>query len=188
MVRLGWHELSRDPIYATDATFVLQGRTFPSCALQRQSETGTRCLVSPLPCGESVPESQNRSSVQHEPVVLWRMRRPGMRTETVISPRSDGAIVVWFVNVFWDFGDWTSALRWSDQLRAQTGLSAGALTSQAAATQRASLATGANSFSLPGQLLPYVRRRLPGAQLSASFAIFRYPILLSSRRRYRGAE
>jgi hypothetical protein len=83
---------------------------------------GTRPLVSPLPCGNIVPKSSNRR-VLHEPVVLWRMKRPGMRSHTVISPRSDGAVVVWFVNGrplgFRDFGDWTSALRWSDQLRAQ---------------------------------------------------------------------
>jgi hypothetical protein len=76
-----------------------------------------------LPFRESVPESSNRSAQKQEPVVLWRMQRPGMRSHSVISPRSDGAIVVWYVNGravgFKDFGDWTSALRWSDQLRAQ---------------------------------------------------------------------
>jgi hypothetical protein len=84
---------------------------------------GWRLLVSPLPFGESVPESQMKPSVPHEPVVLWRMQRPGMRSHSVISPRSDGAIVVWFVNGrplgYRDFRDWASAIRWSDQLRAQ---------------------------------------------------------------------
>jgi hypothetical protein len=51
------------------------------------------------------------------------MKRPGLRSHSVISPRSDGAVVVWFVNDrpvgFKDFSDWASALRWSDQLQAQ---------------------------------------------------------------------
>jgi hypothetical protein len=46
-----------------------------------------------------------------------------MRSHTVISPRSDGALVVWFVNGrplgYRDFDDWPSAIRWSDQLRKQ---------------------------------------------------------------------
>ena len=66
----------------------------------------------------------SNQSVQHEPVVLWRMQRQGgLLSHSVISPRSDGAVVVWFVNGralgFRDFADWTSALRWSDQLQAQ---------------------------------------------------------------------
>ena len=44
-------------------------------------------------------------------------------THAMISPRSEGAILVWFLNGrplgCRDFGDWTSALRWSDQLKAQ---------------------------------------------------------------------
>ncbi len=88
-----------------------------------KGETGSRLLVSTLPRGESVPESQKQERVQHDPVVLWRMKRPGMRSHTVISPRSDGALVVWFVNGrplgYRDFKDWTSAIRWSDQLRKQ---------------------------------------------------------------------
>jgi hypothetical protein len=52
------------------------------------------------------------------------MQRPGGQlSHSVINPRSDGAVVVWFVNGrplgFRDFVDWTSALRWSDQLQAQ---------------------------------------------------------------------
>jgi hypothetical protein len=60
----------------------------------------------------------------NEPVVLWRMQRTdGVLSHAVIGPRSDGAIVVWYVNSrplgYRHFGDWTSALRWSDQLQAQ---------------------------------------------------------------------
>jgi len=59
-----------------------------------------------------------------EPIVLWRMRRAdGLHAHAVIGPRSNRAFVVWFVNGaplgFRDFADWTSALRWSDQLHAQ---------------------------------------------------------------------
>jgi hypothetical protein len=59
-----------------------------------------------------------------EPTVMWRMRRAnGLLSHAVISPRSDGAIVVWFVNGrplgYRDFDEWTSALRWSDQMQAQ---------------------------------------------------------------------
>ena len=50
-------------------------------------------------------------------------RADGLLSLAVIGPRADRAIVVWFVNDcplgFRDFGDWTSALRWSDQLQAQ---------------------------------------------------------------------
>lgn len=60
----------------------------------------------------------------HEPTVLWRMRRAnGLVSHAVIDPRSDGAVVTWFINGlpvgYRDFGDWTSALHWSDQMRAQ---------------------------------------------------------------------
>lgn len=59
-----------------------------------------------------------------EPVVLWRMRRAsGLMSHAVLGPRSRGAVLVWFINGrpigFRDFGDWTSALRWSDQLQTQ---------------------------------------------------------------------
>jgi hypothetical protein len=52
------------------------------------------------------------------------MERPGgLVSHSVINPRANGAVVVWFVNDrpigFRDFSDWTSALRWSDQLKAQ---------------------------------------------------------------------
>jgi len=62
--------------------------------------------------------------VYDEPTVLWRMRRDdGLSCHAVIRLRSDGAIVVWFVNGrplgYRDFGDWTKALRWSEQMQAQ---------------------------------------------------------------------
>ena len=52
------------------------------------------------------------------------MRRDdGLSCHAVIRLRSDGAIVVWFVNGrplgYRDFGDWTKALRWSEQMQAQ---------------------------------------------------------------------
>ena len=59
-----------------------------------------------------------------EPAVMWRMRRPdGATAHAVIGPRADGAVVVWFINGrplgYRDFGDWTGAIRWSDQMQAQ---------------------------------------------------------------------
>jgi hypothetical protein len=62
--------------------------------------------------------------VYDEPTVMWRMRRhDGLQSHAVIRPRSDGAVVVWFINGrplgFRDFSDWTSALLWSDQMQAQ---------------------------------------------------------------------
>lgn len=59
-----------------------------------------------------------------EPTVMWRMRRAdGLLSHAVIGPRPDGAIVMWFMNGrplgYRHFGDWTSALRWSDQMKAQ---------------------------------------------------------------------
>lgn len=70
-----------------------------------------------------MPQNSKRS-VQQEPVVLWRMKRPdGLQSHTVISPGPDGAVIVWFVNGrplgFREFVNWTSAIRWSDQLQAQ---------------------------------------------------------------------
>jgi hypothetical protein len=52
------------------------------------------------------------------------MRRGNRQTShAVIGPRPDGAVLVWFVNGrpsgYRDFGDWSSALDWSDRLRAQ---------------------------------------------------------------------
>ena len=58
-----------------------------------------------------------------EPTVMWRMERADMTSHVMISPRPDGAVVVWFLNEqplgSRDFSDWGSALRWSDQMRAQ---------------------------------------------------------------------
>lgn len=56
--------------------------------------------------------------------MLWRMRRVnGLESHAVLGPRSDGAVVVWFVNErpigYRNFSDWTSALGWSDRLQAQ---------------------------------------------------------------------
>lgn len=63
-------------------------------------------------------------SVYGEPAVMWRMERAdGLMSHVVIEPRLDGAAVIWFVNGrpmgVRDFDDWTSALRWSDQMQAQ---------------------------------------------------------------------
>jgi hypothetical protein len=62
--------------------------------------------------------------VYNEPTVMWRMQRAdGLLSHAVIGPGSDGAVVAWFINDrplgYRAFGDWTSALRWSDQLQAQ---------------------------------------------------------------------
>ena len=60
----------------------------------------------------------------HASTVMWRMRRAdGLSCHAVIGPCAEGAVVMWFVNDrplgFRVFVDWTSALRWSDQLQAQ---------------------------------------------------------------------
>jgi hypothetical protein len=63
--------------------------------------------------------------VYDAPTVMWRMRRADglLVSHAVLSPRADGALVTWFLNGhtlgFRLFSDWTSALRWSDQLQAQ---------------------------------------------------------------------
>jgi hypothetical protein len=58
-----------------------------------------------------------------QPTVLWRMRRAGVMSHTVVDVRASRAIVIWFVNQrplgSRDFGDWASALRWCDQLQLQ---------------------------------------------------------------------
>lgn len=71
----------------------------------------------------AMPESPNGLTLD-DPVVLWRMQRAGgLLSHAVIGPRSDGAVVAWFVNGrplgYRHFDDWTSALRWSDRLQAQ---------------------------------------------------------------------
>jgi hypothetical protein len=63
-------------------------------------------------------------SAYSEPTVMWRMRRgDGQETHAVLGPRCDGAVVVWFVNDrplgYREFGDWTAALRWTDQMQRQ---------------------------------------------------------------------
>jgi hypothetical protein len=62
--------------------------------------------------------------IYDEPTVLWRMRRgDGLMCHAVMGPGSDGAVVVWFLNdrplAHRTFVDWTSALRWSDQMQAR---------------------------------------------------------------------
>ena len=46
-----------------------------------------------------------------------------LSSHAVIGPRADGAVVTWFLDGrplgYRVFNDWTSALRWSDQLQAQ---------------------------------------------------------------------
>jgi hypothetical protein len=50
-------------------------------------------------------------------------RADGLQSHAVIGPRSDGAVIVWFINErpvgYRDFSDWSSALGWSDRLRHQ---------------------------------------------------------------------
>ena len=55
---------------------------------------------------------------------MWRMRRAdGLLSHAVIGAHSNRAFVTWFVNDrplgYRDFDDWTSALRWCDQMQAQ---------------------------------------------------------------------
>ncbi len=55
---------------------------------------------------------------------MWRMwRADGQSSHVVIDPRAGGVAVIWFVNDrpmgFRDFDDWTGALLWSEQMRAQ---------------------------------------------------------------------
>jgi hypothetical protein len=69
-----------------------------------------------------VAETSNR--FVHDAIVMWRMQRGGdMRLHAVLGPRVDGAVVVWYINGralgFRDFGDWASALHWSERLQAQ---------------------------------------------------------------------
>lgn len=61
--------------------------------------------------------------VYDEPTVMWRMRRAESTCHAVITPRPDGAVVVWYVNDrplghrgFNELGD---ALRWTEQLQFQ---------------------------------------------------------------------
>jgi hypothetical protein len=60
----------------------------------------------------------------NEPTVMWRMRhRDGRCGQAVIDPMHGGARALWFVNghplgVRY-FANWTSAIEWTDRLRAQ---------------------------------------------------------------------
>ena len=63
-------------------------------------------------------------STYNEPTVMWRMtHRDGRWAQAVFDPLPNGARVQWFVNgrsmAVADFADWTSAIEWSDRLRAQ---------------------------------------------------------------------
>jgi hypothetical protein len=69
-----------------------------------------------------VAESSNRAL--DSAIVMWRMHRPeGLRLHAVIHPRVDGAALAWYLNGrplgMKDFTDWTSALHWSERLKAQ---------------------------------------------------------------------
>jgi hypothetical protein len=71
----------------------------------------------------SVPETTTPLTYS-EPVVMWRMHRAGgLVSHAMMGNRPDGVVVVWFVNDrplgYREFADWTSALRWSDQMQAQ---------------------------------------------------------------------
>ena len=55
---------------------------------------------------------------------MWRMQRAdGQQSHAVITPRSGGAVLVWFLNGrpigYRDFVELSDAIRWSDQMRAQ---------------------------------------------------------------------
>jgi hypothetical protein len=70
-----------------------------------------------------VPETPTQLAYT-DPVVMWRMRRAdGLASHAMMGTRPAGTVFVWFVNGrpvgYRDFHDWTSALRWSDQMQAQ---------------------------------------------------------------------
>jgi len=86
-------------------------------------ETGAAGPGIALASWQGVAEIPTRSGYD-EPTILWRMTRAdGRSAHAAIGPCSAGAMVVWFVNGRplgkRDFGDWTGALRWSDQMQAQ---------------------------------------------------------------------
>ena len=63
-------------------------------------------------------------STYNEPTVMRRMtHRDGRRAQAVSDPLTSGARAQWFVNghplAICDFADWTSAMAWTDRLRAQ---------------------------------------------------------------------
>jgi hypothetical protein len=62
-------------------------------------------------------------STYNEPTVMWRMRhRDGRWAQAVIDPTANMARAQWFVNGRpvdgRYFADWTSAIAWTDRLRA----------------------------------------------------------------------
>jgi hypothetical protein len=76
-----------------------------------------------LALGRSVPETPT-PLLYAEPTVLWRMQRAdGLSTHAVIDVVSSRPALVWYLNGrplgYRHFHDWSSALRWSDQLQAQ---------------------------------------------------------------------
>ena len=63
-------------------------------------------------------------STYNEPTVMWRMRHAdGRRAQAVIDSTNSGTRVLWFVNdrplAVRHFADWTSAIEWTNRLRAQ---------------------------------------------------------------------
>ena len=63
-------------------------------------------------------------STYNEPTVMWRMRhRDGRRAQVVIDPMHGRTRALWFVNgqplSVRYFLDWTTAMEWTDRLRAQ---------------------------------------------------------------------
>jgi hypothetical protein len=63
-------------------------------------------------------------STYNEPTVMWRMRHAnGRRAQATIEPTNSGTRVLWFMNDrpldVRHFADWTSAIEWTDRLRAQ---------------------------------------------------------------------
>lgn len=73
---------------------------------------------------ESAMSEMSSPSTYNEPTVMWRMtHRDGRWAQAVFDPLTSGARVQWFVNghslALCDFADWTSAIEWSDRLRAQ---------------------------------------------------------------------
>ena len=63
-------------------------------------------------------------STYNEPTVMWRMRhRDGRWAQAVIDPTENMPRAQWFVNGrpvdSRSFADWTSAIAWTDRLRAQ---------------------------------------------------------------------
>lgn len=81
-----------------------------------------------------MPETSKKTFSFQEPVVLWRMQRPdGRLSHAMIGPRSNGAVIVWFINDrpvgYRDFDNWTAALGWSDRLQHQNWAAGWRLTS-----------------------------------------------------------